>query len=255
MLKAVRAGMNIRQAGQQFGFRKSTVAFWVERAHGKRLDRVDLANRKPGRASNRTAFDVEQRIAQLRIDLRESVLGEYGARAIRAALQAEMARVRPGALVGRELMGWLERQKIEPAEQVVDLFKRHQMMRVERRDIVKLEGSGVDGDVLAGWKYRHATRIVASNAHAVKIGRQAALQRGWRCLAPQASSMPREPRRWHEGGDAVDQFGAASGAAGHCRRGRIWRGRSAGARRPIAATVPGRRADGRNSADMSRPWR
>ncbi len=103
MLKAVRAGMNIRQAGQQFGFRKSTVAFWVERAHGKRLDRVDLANRKPGRAWNRTAFDIEQRIAQLRIDLRESVLGEYGARAICAALEAEMVQVPSEASINRVL--------------------------------------------------------------------------------------------------------------------------------------------------------
>ena len=95
--------MNIRQAGQQFGFRKSTVAFWVERAHGKRLDRVDLANRKPGRAWNRTAFDIEQRIAQLRIDLRESVLGEYGARAIRAALESEMMGVPSEASINRVL--------------------------------------------------------------------------------------------------------------------------------------------------------
>ena|SRR5438105_11258383 len=101
MLRAVRSGMNIRQAGQQFRFPKSTVAYWVQRTYGERLDRVDLANRKPGRASNRTAFDVEQRIAQLRIDLRESVLGEYGAGAIRTALQAEMARVPSEASVNR----------------------------------------------------------------------------------------------------------------------------------------------------------
>jgi transposase len=103
MLRAVRAGMNIRQAGQQFGFPKSTVAFWVQRTYGERLDRIDLANRKPGRASNRTAFDVEQRIAQLRIDLRGSVLGEYGAGAIRTALQAEMARVPSESSVNRVL--------------------------------------------------------------------------------------------------------------------------------------------------------
>src|SRR6266568_5122022 len=103
MLKAVRAGMNIRHAGQQFGFPKSTVAFWVQRAYGERLDRVDLANRKPGRASNRTAVEVEQRIAQLRIELRESVLGEYGASAIRTALQNEMARAPSQASVNRVL--------------------------------------------------------------------------------------------------------------------------------------------------------
>lgn len=82
--------MSVRQAADEFGFSKSVVAFWAKRAHGKRLDRLDLANRKPGYAWNRIASDVEQRIAELRVELRDSVLGEYGAKAIRAALEAEI---------------------------------------------------------------------------------------------------------------------------------------------------------------------
>ena len=81
-----------------------TVSRWVERAAGHRLDRVDFSDRKPGRAWNRTAAQVEQRIVQLRRSLREeSVLGEYGARAIRAVLKAEMAEVSSEATINRVL--------------------------------------------------------------------------------------------------------------------------------------------------------
>ena len=62
--------MHVRQAADEFGFSKSVVAFWVRRARGKRLDRADLANRKPGRAWNRIEARVEQRIAQLRLELK-----------------------------------------------------------------------------------------------------------------------------------------------------------------------------------------
>lgn len=103
MVKAVRAGMSIGLAALEFGFRKSTAGFWVKRAHGKRLDRADLADRKPGRAWNRTSFALEQRIAELRMELREGVLGEYGARAIAAALQAEMPRAPGEATINRVL--------------------------------------------------------------------------------------------------------------------------------------------------------
>ncbi len=103
MVKAVRAGMSIGQAALEFGFRKSTAAFWVQRAQGKRLDRADLADRKPGRAWNRTSFALEQRIAELRMELREGILGEYGAHAIAAALQTEMPHPPGEATINRVL--------------------------------------------------------------------------------------------------------------------------------------------------------
>ena len=95
--------MHVRQAAAEFGFSKSAVAFWIGRARGKRLDRVDLANRKPGRAWNRTTFEVEQRIAELRLELRKGVLGEFGAKAIAAALEAEMDRRPAEATINRAL--------------------------------------------------------------------------------------------------------------------------------------------------------
>ncbi len=95
--------MHVRRAADEFGFSKSVVAFWVGRARGKRLDRADLAIRKPGRAWNRTTFEVEQRIAELRLELRKSVLGEFGAKAIAAALEAEMDRRPAEATINRAL--------------------------------------------------------------------------------------------------------------------------------------------------------
>jgi transposase len=93
----------MRRAEQEFGFSKSAVARWVARAHGKRLDRVRLNDRKPGRAWNRTSFEVEQRIAQLRIELGKSVLGEFGAKAIRSALVSEIESAPSEAAINRVL--------------------------------------------------------------------------------------------------------------------------------------------------------
>ena len=103
MVKAVRAGMSIRQAAHEFGFGKSTVVLWVARAYGQRLDRADLSDRKSGRAWNRTASEVEQRIAELRVELRESILGESGARAIHSVLQAEREEAPAEATINRVL--------------------------------------------------------------------------------------------------------------------------------------------------------
>src|SRR5690349_15545510 len=90
MVQAVRSGYSLRVVARAFEVSVGTVAAWVERARGRRIDRVVFADRKPGRAWNRTAAEVEQYILSVRSRLREeSVLGEYGADAIGLALQAE----------------------------------------------------------------------------------------------------------------------------------------------------------------------
>jgi hypothetical protein len=90
MVEAVRSGRSLRAVAEQFKVSVGTVAFWVERARGKRLDRVAFSDRKPGRAWNRTAAEMERRIVGIRGELRDkSVLGEYGADAIGLALQGE----------------------------------------------------------------------------------------------------------------------------------------------------------------------
>jgi hypothetical protein len=79
----------MRTVASQFHVDVSTVSLWVQRAAEQRLDRVDFSDQKPGRAWNRTTGAMEQRIAALRAELRDSVLGEHGACAIEAALHAE----------------------------------------------------------------------------------------------------------------------------------------------------------------------
>jgi len=92
MVRLVRSGKSMHAIADRIGVSQSTVSFWVARAEGHRLDRVDFSDRKPGRAWNRIATDIEQRIAELRRRLRdESVLGEYGAQAIQHALEAEIS--------------------------------------------------------------------------------------------------------------------------------------------------------------------
>jgi len=89
---------------RQFHMSASMVCRWVERIRGNRLDRAVFANRKPGRAWNRTATQLESRILEVRQELRErSVLGEYGACAIEAALTAEQAVVPSLATIKRVL--------------------------------------------------------------------------------------------------------------------------------------------------------
>lgn len=89
MVKAVRAGQSLRSVAADFGVSMGAVVHWVERARGKRMDRVRFDNHKPGRAWNRTPSDLEARILTARRVLRKSsVLGEYGPDAISLALQA-----------------------------------------------------------------------------------------------------------------------------------------------------------------------
>ena len=84
----MRWGRSLRSVATEFGVSLGAVTYWVALARGRRLDRVGFANRKPGRASNRTSARLERRILSTRRVLREqSVLGEYGLEAIRLALQ------------------------------------------------------------------------------------------------------------------------------------------------------------------------
>ena len=81
-------GRSLRSVATQFGVSRGAAAYWVALARGRRLDRMAFANRKPGRASNRTPARLEQHILSTRRALRDkSVLGEYGLDAISLALQ------------------------------------------------------------------------------------------------------------------------------------------------------------------------
>ena len=105
MVAAVRSGESQRAVARDFGVSLHTVQRWIDRVDGQRLDRVDWSDRPTGpvQASNRTSADMEALILQIRQQLRqESDLGEFGAVAVRRALQQGGVRQLPSiSTIGR----------------------------------------------------------------------------------------------------------------------------------------------------------
>ncbi len=91
MVAAVRRGASQREVAPRFGVALSTVQFWVCRAEGKRLDRVDWNDRsRRPRRTRRTNRATERKVLGIRRRLKErSALGEYGAEAIFRQMQAD----------------------------------------------------------------------------------------------------------------------------------------------------------------------
>jgi len=108
MVVAVRAGGSIRTVAVRFHVSPGQVYHWVKRCRGKRLDRCDLADRKRGPRTpwNRVLPSVEHTVLEVRHQLKvESVLGEYGAPAIRQAmLSAAVVPVPAVATISRILL-------------------------------------------------------------------------------------------------------------------------------------------------------
>src|SRR5436190_8434736 len=91
MVAAVRQRQSIRAVARRFGVSTSTVLYWVERAKGQRLDRVDWQDRpRAPHHTQRTDGELEELVLRLRRRLRQdSDLGAYGAAVIRQALQEQ----------------------------------------------------------------------------------------------------------------------------------------------------------------------
>jgi hypothetical protein len=115
MVAAVRRGQPLRVVAEKFGVGLATVAHWVERAKGKRLDRVDFSDRsRTPHKTRRTETSLEDLVLKTRSNLTQGDLGACGAAAIRQALldqgvaQVPAVRtinrilVRRGALDGRK---------------------------------------------------------------------------------------------------------------------------------------------------------
>lgn len=91
MVASVRKGASMREVARRFGVSLSVVQRWVERAAGRRLDRVDWEghSRRP-RKTTRTLPVIEDLVLEVRRELREqSVLGEYGDSAIGELLRTQ----------------------------------------------------------------------------------------------------------------------------------------------------------------------
>ena len=90
MVAAVRGGASQRSVGRRFGVGLGTVQLWLRRAADRPLDQVVWSDRPPIAAGvQRTAAELEDLILDIRRTLRdESILGEYGAAAIRRELDA-----------------------------------------------------------------------------------------------------------------------------------------------------------------------
>jgi hypothetical protein len=115
MVTAVRRGQSLRAVAGAFGVGVATVAHWVERAKGQRLDRVDWSDRTHApHKPRRTTTAVEDLVLTTRRELAHGDLGAIGAEAIRnALLEGGMAEppalrtinrilARRGALDGRK---------------------------------------------------------------------------------------------------------------------------------------------------------
>ena len=84
MVAAVRRGQSLRAVAHQFGVGVATVAHWVERAQGQRLDRVDWSDRSSApRHTRRTNTSLEDLVLLTRGELAHSDLGAIGADTIR----------------------------------------------------------------------------------------------------------------------------------------------------------------------------
>jgi hypothetical protein len=87
MVAAVRSGQSLRTVARQFRVGIATVAHWVKRAQGQRLDRVDWSDRSHApHQSRRTDTALEDLVLKTRGDLAHGDLGAIGAAPIRQAL-------------------------------------------------------------------------------------------------------------------------------------------------------------------------
>lgn len=80
----------MRAVARQFGVGVATVAMWVKRAEGQRLDRVDWSDRpSTPQTTRRTKDSVEDLVLVTRRELAQGDLGAVGAAAIHEALRAK----------------------------------------------------------------------------------------------------------------------------------------------------------------------
>jgi putative transposase len=106
MVAAVRGGQSLRLVAKVFGVGVATVAHWVQRAKGQRLDRVDFSDRSHApHKTRRTDTAVEELIVKIRGELAKGDLGAVGAEAIRQTLVAQDAAPVPSLRTINRILG------------------------------------------------------------------------------------------------------------------------------------------------------
>lgn len=179
MVAAVRRGLPLRAVARQFRVPLATVQYWVRRAAGRRLDRVDWDDRpRRPRHTRRTPAAVEDLILDLRRRLHDhSDLGLVGAEAIREELQRRGVTPLPSVrTVGRILArrGALDahrrvrRPAPPPAWYLPDLARRR--AELDSFDVVEglviadgprvevLNGVSLHGGLVVSWPRAAALR-------------------------------------------------------------------------------------------------
>jgi transposase len=106
MVAAVRRGQSLRAVARAFAVGVTTVAHWVERAKGQRLDRVDWSDRsRAPHKTRRTDTSLEDLVLKARTDLAQSDLGAVGADAIRQALEDQGVAKVPAVRTINRILG------------------------------------------------------------------------------------------------------------------------------------------------------
>ena len=106
MVAAVRRGQSLRAVARRFGVGVATVAHWVERAKGQRLDRVDWSDRSSvPHQTRRTDASLEDLVLRVRRELAHSDLGAVGAEAIRQTLLAQGLAAPPSVRTINRILG------------------------------------------------------------------------------------------------------------------------------------------------------
>ncbi len=106
MVAAVRRGQSLRAVARRFGVGVATVACWVKRAKGQRLDRLDWSDRSHTPHKTRRAdTSLEDLIVSTRRDLAHSDLGAIGADAIRQVLLGRKVVAVPSVRTINRILG------------------------------------------------------------------------------------------------------------------------------------------------------
>jgi hypothetical protein len=106
MVAAVRKGQSLPAVARRFGVGVATVACWVGRAEGQRLDRIDWSDRSSvPHQSRRTEASLEDQVLKVRRELAPSDLGAVGAAVIRQALLDQGLGTVPSVRTSNRILG------------------------------------------------------------------------------------------------------------------------------------------------------